>query len=57
MDRSSIQSNVPNQVDVTTSMVKSFQQQVLLSNTLMSMPVFSGKKNSFDPKVRANKCS
>ena len=43
-ETSAVQPNVPNQVDVTTSMVKAFQQQALLSNTLMSMPVFLEKK-------------
>ena len=50
-NRSSAQLTISNQVDVTTSMVKAFQQQALLSNILMSMPVFSGEKNLFDPLV------
>ena len=34
-------------------MVKAFQQHALLSNTLVSIPVFSGEKNLFNPWVTA----
>ena len=53
MNRSSAQPNVQSHINETTSMVKGFQQQASLSNTLMSMPVLSGEKNSFDPWVTA----
>ena len=53
MNRSSAQPNMQIHVNETTSMVKVFQQQALLNNTLMSMPVFLGEKNLFDPWVTA----
>ena len=49
MNRSSTQPNVQSHVNVTISMVKAFQQQALLSNTLMSMPVFLGERICLTP--------
>ena len=51
MNGSSAQPNMQSHTNLTTSMVKAFQQHALLSNTLMSMPAFLGGKNSFDPWV------
>ena len=53
MSRHSAQPIIQSHVNVTTSMVKAFQQQALLCNTLMSMPVFLGEKNPFNPCVTA----
>ena len=50
---SSEQPNIYNHANVAISMVKGFQQQALLSKTFLSMPVFSGEKNLFDPWVTA----
>ena len=49
MNRSSTKPNVQSHVGVTTSIVKAFQQPALLSNTLMSIPVFLRQKNLLDP--------
>ena len=51
--RSSAQPNMQSHANVTTSMVKAFQQQAFLGNTLMSLPVILEEKNSFDPWVPA----
>ena len=55
MHTSSAQPNMQSHANVTTSVVKSFQQQALLSNALMSLPVFLGEKNSFNPWVNTAK--
>ena len=41
---SSVQPNMQIHTDIATSMVKVFHQQALLSNILMSMPVFWEKR-------------